>query len=97
MKVNQPNTTPASGLTQPPASKPVKDNRQASGAAGASDHVQLSNLSAHLTASFSGSPSKMNRMSVLTAAVSGGSYHVDAAVVSHSIIQDTLRFTAVGL
>jgi anti-sigma28 factor (negative regulator of flagellin synthesis) len=56
-----------------------------------SDHVQLTNLSAYLAAAQSDSPARLGRLFQLHQAVSSGGYHVDAGLVSHSIIEDSLR------
>ena len=57
----------------------------------ASDQVQITNLSAYLAAAQSDSPARLGKLSQLTVAVSSGGYHVDASVVSNSIIEDSLR------
>ncbi len=57
----------------------------------ASDHVQLTNLSAYLAAAQSDSPARLGKLFQLNQAVSSGGYHVDAGLVSHSIIEDSLR------
>lgn len=56
-----------------------------------SDHVQLTNLSAYLAAAQSDSPVRLGKLSQLGKSVASGGYHVDAGLVSHSIIEDSLR------
>jgi len=56
-----------------------------------SDHVLLTNLSAYLAAAQSDSPARVERASQLSKAVSSDGYHVDAGLVSNSIIEDSLR------
>ncbi|HYL76993.1 MAG TPA: hypothetical protein VEU96_22450 [Bryobacteraceae bacterium] len=56
----------------------------------ANDHVQLTNLSSSLLAQ-SDSPLRVGKLSQLSKAVSSGGYHVDAGLVSNSIIEDSLR------
>jgi len=56
--------------------------------AGGGDQVQLSSLGAHLGASGSVSADHSAKLAQLTAAVSGGSYRVDASAVSASLIQE---------
>jgi anti-sigma28 factor (negative regulator of flagellin synthesis) len=59
----------------------------------ASDEVQLTKLSTHLAAQ-SDSLARLGKVSQLTAAVASNGYHVDASVVSNSIIEDRLRAKA---
>ncbi len=54
------------------------------------DRVQLSNL-AQLTEAYSDSEARIAQLSALSATVSSGRYHVAPEVVSHSIIEATLR------
>jgi len=99
MKINQPNNPSVSGPGHSAAAKPIQDPERSRGPAGAlfsSDHVQLSNLSAHLSASSSDSPQRAAHLSSLAASVANGTYHVDASVVSGNIINDSLRFAAAG-
>jgi len=51
------------------------------------DHLQLSNLSSHLSADVA---HRSSAMVDLSAAVSGGSYHVDAEQVSRKLIEEHL-------
>lgn len=62
-----------------------------------SDRVLLSKLSDHLAASLDSSPVHMAKLSQLQSLVSSNGYHVPAETVSHSLIQDALRFSAMGL
>jgi anti-sigma28 factor (negative regulator of flagellin synthesis) len=58
----------------------------------APNHVQLSDLSAHLTAALGGSAAHLKKISTLAAALLKGGYHVDTLVVSDSIIRHSLQF-----
>jgi len=74
----------------------VDDGRRLRGPAGqafSSDQVQLSNLSANLSTN---SPGLAAKLAHLTAAVGGGTYHVDAQAVSASILNETLRFSSLS-
>ncbi|HTA68872.1 MAG TPA: hypothetical protein VK776_11370 [Bryobacteraceae bacterium] len=56
------------------------------------DRVQLSNLSANLTAALGDSAAHLKKLSALSAMALGGGYRVDAGAVSDSIIRDSLQF-----
>ena len=55
------------------------------------DRVQLSNLSANLTATLGDSAAHFTKLSSLGAAVLSGRYQVDAGAVSDSIIRHSLQ------
>ena len=76
---------------------PAREGARGAGLAGSSartDRVQLSNLSEYIAAARSDSPAHVAKLGELTATVASGRYHVDAQVVSHAMIQDSLRFGA---
>jgi hypothetical protein len=56
------------------------------------DRVQLSDLSAHLTAALGGSAAHLKKISSLAGAVLTGGYQVNAGAVSDSIIRHSLQF-----
>jgi anti-sigma28 factor (negative regulator of flagellin synthesis) len=56
------------------------------------DRVQLSDLSAHLTAALGDSGAHLKKISLLASAVVTGGYHVDAGTVSDGIIRHSLEF-----
>jgi hypothetical protein len=56
------------------------------------DHVQLSNLGAHLAAALGNSPSHLQKTSSLAGAVLHGGYQVDSQAVSESVIRHSLQF-----
>ena len=95
MKISDPNGRPLAGLGQ--SNKIVPSNgssRSATpeGHSSAADRVQLSNLSAHLSASQGDSAARLKRLSSLESAVLSGGYQVDAGMVSESIIRYSLEF-----
>src|SRR5258708_4908348 len=59
-----------------------------------SDQIQLSALSAHLSAAQGNSRAQLEKLSHLSASVGNGAYRVDALEVSGSVIADHLRSSA---
>ena len=55
------------------------------------DQIQLSALSAHLSAAQGNSQAQLEKLSHLSASVGNGAYRVDAQKVSGSVIADHLR------
>ena len=93
MKINSSEGTPLAGLESSSAAAPASD-RGSTGPAGPSlggDRVQLSNLSANLTATLSDSAAHFTNLASLGAAVLSGRYQVDAGAVSDSIIRHSLQ------
>jgi anti-sigma28 factor (negative regulator of flagellin synthesis) len=58
----------------------------------ATDRVQLSNLSALLTAALGNSSAHLQKISSLASAVLNGGYYVDSQAVSDSVIRSSLQF-----
>lgn len=58
---------------------------------GGTDRVQLSGMSALMAAAAADSPDHLAKLSSLTATVLSGTYHVDASLVSNSIIEASLQ------
>jgi hypothetical protein len=56
--------------------------------------MQISSLSAYLTAAGSGSPGHVAKLNGLSVAVNNGGYKVNAGAVSEGIIQHSLLFGA---
>src|SRR5437016_1709 len=56
------------------------------------DRVQLSDLSAHLTAALGDSAAHLKKIASLAGAVLTGAYHVDTGTVSDGIIRHSLQF-----
>jgi len=99
MRISDPSSSAISSTGRAGGIGPVVDGKRLRGPSGqpfSSDEVQLSHLSANLTAAQSDSPAWTGKLSHLTAAVAGGSYHVDAHEVSASIINDSLRIGALS-
>ena len=97
MKISDTNGKPLSGLDRAAALPPAAEGVRAPAVSRPSakpDRVQLSNLSEYLAAARSDSPAHVAKLGELKATVAGGGYHVDPLVVSHAIIQDSLRFGA---
>ncbi len=97
MKISDPSGKPLAGLGQSSASVPSRKSGQSASAAGktsVADRVQLSSLSAHLSAALGDSAEQVNKLSQLAAAVLTGGYQVDAGTVSESIIRHSLQFGA---
>ena len=95
MKISDPHGIAVSGLGQSSAMVPANASGRSAPAArqsSASDQVQLSNLSEHLSAAVADSAGRMKKLSSLAAAVLSGGYHVDAGAVSESIIRYSLQF-----
>ncbi len=95
MKISDPNGR-AFSLGQSAGVTPAGDPDRRPGWAASkqsTDRVQLSNLSALMAAAYSDSPQHIAKLSSLTATVSSGSYHVEAGVLSNSIIDSSLRYS----
>jgi hypothetical protein len=58
------------------------------------DRIQLSALSAHLSAAQGNSPTQLEKLSHLTVSVGSGAYRVDAQEVSGRVIADHIRSSA---
>src|ERR1700693_2812352 len=94
MKINSSEGRPLTGLESSSAASPASDRGSGTGPAGPSlggDRVQLSNLSANLTATLGDSAAHFTKLSSLGAAVLSGRYQVDAGAVSDSIIRHSLQ------
>ena len=85
-----------SGLSKSPEITPSPNGtrRGPAGQSFATDEIQLSTLGAHLSAAQGNSPAQLQKLSYLTAAVGSGAYHVDAQVLSKSLIASHLHFGA---
>jgi hypothetical protein len=95
VKISDSPGKPLSGLARSGKVAPARGNVAGGSAAAtppATDRVQLSNLSAHLSAALGESASHLKRLSSLAEAVLTRGYHVDASGVSDSIIRETLQF-----
>jgi hypothetical protein len=94
MKVNRTNSRSVAPLG------PLGNEARTNGSPGlmpsgaATDQTQLSGLGMYLAAALSGSPAHLAKLGNLNAAVGSGQYRVDAGVVSESIIQHSLLFSA---
>jgi len=95
MKINNSESSPVSGLGRPSGAEPASEKGASSAPSGPSlapDRVQLSSLSASLTAASGDSATHLKKLSDLAAVTLSGGYHVDAGTVSDSIIRHTLQF-----
>jgi hypothetical protein len=95
MKISDSEGRPPSGLEGLNGAGPASKGAHGTAPAGPSlraDRVQLSNLSAHLTASLGGSAAHLQKLSSLASGALNGGYQVDAGVVSDSIIRHSLQF-----
>ena len=95
MKISDSNNKPLSGLGVSKPSEPVIEGSRISAPAvraAAWDQIQLSNLSAQLTAALCDSPARLAKLAGLSSAVLAGRYQVDASLVSGGIIRDSLLF-----
>ena len=95
MKISVSEGKPLSGLERSNGAGTANKGARSTAPAGPSlraDRVQLSNLSAHLTASLGGSSAHLQKLSSLASAALNGGYQVDAGVVSDSIIRHSLQF-----
>ena len=95
MKISDPSGRPLSGLGQPNAVVPASESGRSSQTTvqgSEADRVQISTLSAHLSAALGESARQVKKLPVLAAAVLSGRYHVDPGVVSESIIRHGLQF-----
>jgi hypothetical protein len=90
------NNNNISGLSKSPEITPNQNGtrRGPAGQSFAADEIQLSTLAAHLSAAQGNSPAQLQKLSYLTAAVGSGTYHVDAQILSASVIENHLRFGA---
>jgi len=94
MKINSSERMPFSELARSSAAGSAGESKGITGSSGPSlgaDRVQLSNLSANLTATLSDSAAHFSKLSSLGAAVLSGRYQVDAGAVSNSIIRHSLQ------
>ena len=91
MKVNDPNGTGITGVSKNQNTDRFNAGKPLRGASGASDQVQLSNLSSVLGALQTESPERAARLDHLSVAVGTGSYGVDPYVVGGSVIRESLR------
>jgi anti-sigma28 factor (negative regulator of flagellin synthesis) len=91
MKISDPNgrAIPV-GPSQASALGASKE-RSGSSTAAAGDQVRISGLSALMTAGKCDPGAQSAKLSSLAATVSSGKYHVDAGLVSNSIIEESLR------
>ncbi len=95
MKISDPNGKPLVGFEQINLPGPGREGGRSGSPAGQAweaDRVQLSNLSAHLSAALDHSAGQVKKVSLLAAAVLTGTYQVDAGAVSESIIRHSLQF-----
>jgi hypothetical protein len=95
MKINRSETRPPSGLGNTAGALPASKSGGGTGPEAlplAADRVQLSNLSASLTAATGDSAAHLEKLSALAAVALSGGYQVDAGVVSDSIIRHSLQF-----
>ena len=95
MKISDPNRT-AITLGRSAGITPAGDAGRRPGTPASkqsADRVQLSHLSAQMSAAYSDSPAHVAKLSSLTATVSSGSYQVDAGVLSNSIIDASLGYS----
>jgi hypothetical protein len=91
-----PNTTgKADAVGSPSGIRPAGGAGQPSGprqVSSPTDRVQLSSL-AQMAAAYGDSPAHLAKLSSLSATVSSGGYHVDAGVLSNSIIEASLTLS----
>ena len=97
MKINNSEGRPVPGLGRSNAAAPARESEGGAitGPGKSSlegDRVQLSNLSANLTATLSDSAAHSTKLSALSSAVSIGGYHVDAGIVGDGLIRHSLQF-----
>jgi len=92
MKISNPGASPLARLSNTPSPAAAAGPRNGSAERPASDQIQLSNLSAYLAVAQSDTPAHAEKMSSLSGAVSNGTYHVDASLVSASIVQHSLAW-----
>jgi flagellar biosynthesis anti-sigma factor FlgM len=92
MKINHTQTTNTSALGKQEAAASGTTGRAAkpTSSGSKSDRLQLSNIGTHLSALRSGSAQGSSSVAELSAAVSGGRYHVDAQQVSRKLIEEHL-------
>jgi anti-sigma28 factor (negative regulator of flagellin synthesis) len=92
MKISDSNSI--SGLRKSSAITPNQNVLRApAGQTFESDQIQLSALSAHLSAAQGNSPAQFEKLSHLTASIGSGAYRVDAQEVSGSVIAEHLRLS----
>jgi anti-sigma28 factor (negative regulator of flagellin synthesis) len=94
MKINGSEGLPFSEVARsggPASAGESKVNTVSSGPSLAGDRVQLSNLSANLSATLGDSAAHFTKISSLGEAVLSGRYQVDAGAVSDSIIRNSLQ------
>src|SRR5271166_5847240 len=95
MKINNSSGRPLSELGNTASLRPGDGSGGSVGSGRSSlaqDQVQLSNLSASLTAVMGDSATHLKKLAGLAAATLSGGYQVDAGVVSDSIIRHSLQF-----
>ena len=95
MKINSSENRPLSGLGNSTGAQPASERSGSGSPAGSllpPDRIQLSNLSASLTAATADSAAHLDKLSALAAVALSGGYQVDAGEVSDSIIRHTLQF-----
>jgi len=95
MEINSSESRPVSSLGNTTGAQPASERGGGAGQGGsalAPDRIQLSNLSASLTAATGDSAGRLEKLSALAAVALSGGYQVDAAVVSDSIIRHGLQF-----
>jgi anti-sigma28 factor (negative regulator of flagellin synthesis) len=95
MKINNSEGGLLSGLGRSGGAGTASPAAGSSASAGPSlgaDRIQLSNLSANLTAELGDSAAQLKKLSALSAMALSGRYRVDAGAVSDSIIRDSLQF-----
>ena len=93
MKINNSAARPLSRAEELSGTEQARENSGGGPRASwsAADRVQLSNLSSSLTATSVNSTAHSNKLSALAAMNASGSYDVDAATVSASIIRHSLQ------
>jgi len=94
MKISDSQGGRVSGAGHPSGAGPASNggNLPPTAAPLGTDRVQLSVLSAHLTAALGDSAAHLKKISSLAGAVLTGGYHVDTGTVSDSIIRHSLQF-----
>ena|SRR5579863_5042133 len=99
MKISRSDTNATSGFSSSigvgPAGADSASKKQVQ-ATTASDRAQLSTLSSHLASALSGSMTHLAKLAELSSSVSNEQYHVEADVVSGSIIQHSIEFGGGG-
>ena len=91
MNISESQGRPVSGATAAGRSSGRGGNFAPTAVPLGTDRVQLSNLSAHLTAALGGSAAHLEKISSLAGAVLNGGYHIDTGAVSDSIIRHSLQ------